>query len=60
MEKPNIQDINKLVNDEEIKEVETTEEVIEETPAEVEEVEEPIEYLEEKFGIQEEMLDEHK
>ena len=27
---------------------------------EVEEVEEPIEYLEEKFGIQEEMLDEHK
>jgi len=40
MEKPNIQDINKLVNDEEIKEVETTEEVIEETPAEVEEVEE--------------------
>jgi hypothetical protein len=27
---------------------------------EVEEVEAPIEYLEEKFGIQEEMLDEHK
>ena len=44
MEKPNIQDINELVNDEEVKEVETDEVVVEEAPAEVEEVNEVIDY----------------